>query len=101
MTRVECDNDECTHKYTDVDVSKFATLVRLHVKDVSGADRKAPQESDAGKLKCVYCKSGSVKPAVLLYGDERTVDLPLCLTDRDARKVDLMIVAGTALRCVV
>jgi NAD-dependent SIR2 family protein deacetylase len=59
------DRAECAHCGQEYDYSQFCARIRDQIKDLSGKDEQAPQESTP--ITCTACGYHAVKPAIVLF----------------------------------
>lgn len=91
------DRAACAQCGEQSDYAEFCDQVRTQIKDLSGKDPCAPQESTP--ITCTNCERTAMKPDIVLFRSS----LPATFFEnvpRDVLDVDLLIVMGTSLRVV-
>lgn len=89
------DRAECAVCGSSMDFDVFCRKVQLQIKDVSGRDPAAPEQSVP--IVCPNCGKPTVKPAIVLFRSS----LPRLFFDciqEDVQGVDLLLILGTSLR---
>ena len=91
------DRAACANCGEESDYAEFCERVRTQIKDLSGKDPSAPQESRP--IICSNCGRNTMKPDIVLFRSS----LPATFFEnvpRDVRDADMLIVMGTSLRVV-
>ena len=89
------DRAECARCEQSFDFDTFCQKVQTQIKDVTGQDATAPQESTP--ISCPMCGSTAVKPAIVLFRSS----LPKVFFEKvptDIQNIDLLLILGTSLR---
>ena len=89
------DRAECALCLTEGDFDTFCDQVQRQIKDLSGEDPTAPNQSTP--IKCKVCGHDTMKPAITLFRSTLPVRF-FELLPQDIPKIDLLIVMGTSLR---
>ena len=90
ISRVGCESCGAPMPFAD-----FCQLVRTNIKDIDKKDKLAPKKSKP--IPCPVCDKPLVKPTTVMYGRSLPAEF-FQHTAEDLPNVDLLIVAGTALR---
>jgi NAD+-dependent protein deacetylase sirtuin 2 len=88
------DEAECAVCLAPMDFDEFCDKVRCQIKDITGQDEAAPNESTP--IRCANCLADRVKPSIVLFRS-RLPEVFFQNVPQDVQDVDLLIVMGTSL----
>jgi NAD-dependent SIR2 family protein deacetylase len=88
------DEAECARCQATMNFDRFCDLVRRQIKDITGQDPSAPNESTP--IICESCGGNTVKPSIVLFRS-RLPEVFFENVPKDVDNVDLLIILGTSL----
>mmetsp|Transcript_24515 Transcript_24515/g.60066 ORF Transcript_24515/g.60066 Transcript_24515/m.60066 type:complete len:510 (+) Transcript_24515:1841-3370(+) len=89
------DQADCGMCHNEANFEQFCQDVRTKIKDVTGTDPNAPQESS--HIPCRICGYNTLKPSIVLFRSSLPPKF-FELVPRDVEDADLLIVIGTSLK---
>ncbi|KAL3927446.1 MAG: hypothetical protein SGBAC_013084 [Bacillariaceae sp.] len=89
------DQADCGMCKNEANFEQFCEDVRTKIKDITGTDPDAPQESS--HIRCRICGHNTLKPSIVLFRSSLPQKF-FELVPKDVQDADLLIVIGTSLK---